>query len=900
MAVKLPDYTSLGGADVKVSGGPVPSYKPEGFVSDGIGKGLMAAAKAVEAFQADYEKLEDFETQRKFYETMSAADQQFQQDSQNADPTGRDFAKTAAQNYGSHFDSFLSNVPQRLRPQYEATIARQRMSYGHKATDFEFRQRESHYSVEVQNRANALAPGVLANPDSYDSAVADATGFLDSSGLSPTARHTLRGKIEDTLAASRIQGLRNSGRTQEADDFEIQLDERERQRQQSAPALGPAPAGAAPGYVAPRADVESHIVQSARARGIDPNIALRVYRSEGSSQWQSTVVKNGHRERSYGPFQLYIDGGLGNKFQRETGLDPRDPSTWRENIDFALDEAKQGGWGPWYGAKAAGITGRRGLDGEPVRTAQADTGTATDASSSSARGGAQADINDLNTDLPVGRWQAYGQRQQFEVDKAIKKQQTEAARADAEMEKAEAARMDRILIDASAGLGTLPPRVMIEENPGLKEEKRNELLRKYDAASKDAVLVQKSLVKFSDPNGGTYNPFDPDEKKAVDKIYGVLGGNLDALESIVRRTGMVPTPAVRDLRGALVSNDPQRVGAAMSVAVGLMDRNPNIFAGKEGANEIEDAAVAYRQYVDRFGWKAEQATAKIIEDQSAEYKASVKARIKGEDINELVRKKLKIDDLGEGFDTSWLPLSDPKVEFTGKARAAVFSDYAELFKLKYEETGNVDVAKKQAIAQLKKVWGVTRVAGGDGVVMHFSPEQARAYADIPNVSDRIAEQAMADIKESTGQDVDRKSLILAPRPGGQTSRAYMTGEPVPYTLSWFDKNGNLQVGQRAWIADPKPMRDAMSAERQRQFEVEHGTAEMFRKVREPTPARKEEMRIKAEQDEVSRQQRLGEVEALAGDRQRRREQFEKNRGLVLPDVAPSPREILPSGPEGVP
>jgi hypothetical protein len=109
--------------------------------------------------------------------------------------------------------------------------------------------------------------------------------------------------------------------------------------------------------------VSQYITQAAIARGIDPQIALRVYQSEGAGGWQSNVYKNGQREKSYGPYQLYTGGGLGNEFQQKTGLDPSDPSTWKQNIDFALDKAKEGGWGPWYGAKKVGITGMAGING---------------------------------------------------------------------------------------------------------------------------------------------------------------------------------------------------------------------------------------------------------------------------------------------------------------------------------------------------------------------------------------------------------------------------------------------------------------------------------------------------------------------------------------------------------
>lgn len=118
------------------------------------------------------------------------------------------------------------------------------------------------------------------------------------------------------------------------------------------------------------AQLEQYIRRAARARGIDPDIAVRVARSEGLAPgvWQSNVRRGGRREPSYGPFQLLVGGpgtghpaGMGNDFQRDTGLDPSDPSTVHAQIDYALDQASQGGWGPWYGARAVGIDRWEGI-----------------------------------------------------------------------------------------------------------------------------------------------------------------------------------------------------------------------------------------------------------------------------------------------------------------------------------------------------------------------------------------------------------------------------------------------------------------------------------------------------------------------------------------------------------
>lgn len=112
-------------------------------------------------------------------------------------------------------------------------------------------------------------------------------------------------------------------------------------------------------------EIGAYIRDAAIKRGIDPDIALRVAKSEGGiDSWnlQSNYVKNGVREDSWGPFQLYKGGGLGNKFMAKTGLDPALAANGPAGVDFALDEAKKSGWGAWYGAGKAGIGNWEGID----------------------------------------------------------------------------------------------------------------------------------------------------------------------------------------------------------------------------------------------------------------------------------------------------------------------------------------------------------------------------------------------------------------------------------------------------------------------------------------------------------------------------------------------------------
>ena len=129
------------------------------------------------------------------------------------------------------------------------------------------------------------------------------------------------------------------------------------------PTSGTTPGAAGPSRDDPRG-VVPYIRERATALGIDPDVAERVARSEGVSSFQSTVIqKDGRREPSYGALQLYTGGGMGNDFQRDTGLDPSDPKNEKATIDYALQKARTGGWTPWHGAKGAGIGPRTGIPG---------------------------------------------------------------------------------------------------------------------------------------------------------------------------------------------------------------------------------------------------------------------------------------------------------------------------------------------------------------------------------------------------------------------------------------------------------------------------------------------------------------------------------------------------------
>jgi peptidoglycan hydrolase-like protein with peptidoglycan-binding domain len=138
------------------------------------------------------------------------------------------------------------------------------------------------------------------------------------------------------------------------------------------------PSYQAPGYPEgmTQGAMEKIISKEATARGIDPVVAIKIFRSEGAGAYQSGVKRTGKgslggREASFGPYQLYIGGGMGNQYEQATGRDLTKDNTAEgitNQIRFALDQATKLGWKPWYGRGPAGVGERDGLDGsKPIR-----------------------------------------------------------------------------------------------------------------------------------------------------------------------------------------------------------------------------------------------------------------------------------------------------------------------------------------------------------------------------------------------------------------------------------------------------------------------------------------------------------------------------------------------------
>lgn len=130
------------------------------------------------------------------------------------------------------------------------------------------------------------------------------------------------------------------------------------------------------------AEIEDFIADAAQKRGISPDTAEKVARSEGGVDEYAKVGKFS-TGWSFWSFQLHYGGagyeqfgtvaGMGTGFTKLTGWQPGDERAWRDAARYALNRVKAGGWSPWYGAAAVGVGQWDGIDRTAPWDANAET-----------------------------------------------------------------------------------------------------------------------------------------------------------------------------------------------------------------------------------------------------------------------------------------------------------------------------------------------------------------------------------------------------------------------------------------------------------------------------------------------------------------------------------------------
>lgn len=777
-------------ADLRVDG-----VSPAAFGAAGgaglqqVGEAGAEAAKAMQQFelvkQQEANRLAEFDRQTQF--VAFGSDQATKLEEQSRDLTGpaQDFTKTFMGGFDADAAAFLEKVPERDRPAWQARMAQLRAGVSAGALKTEFAQRDSYYKTTLADTLGKLQNGAMSQPDKLADWMQQGEHVIAASGLSAQDKLDYTTKWKGAVAVAAAQG--DIQRDPEGAmarlggiDFIVSVGDGT-----------PAAAGTISG------SQQDAIRSAAKQLGVTP-VELAALASYESAGTMKPSVTGGDGGRYVGIFQF------GPEEQRRYGVSPK--SSFEDQVKalvrFAKDRGYKSGMGwkklyttinagnPNASVKAADSNGTqedhyRQIEGAHFAKGRAFLGVQGEGGVSGegtvvSRTVGTGEVDPRYADIPIdARVQLIGAAER-QIDR--REREVEAAEKQAHDEWLNTFMTD--LVDGNAGREDIEA---ARKSGALKDV--NEIvaaLNIVEAREKETAALD--FYNAATAGGGQLNPFDENAKKGAEAAFQqqvkVEGANpMQVAANIWQRSGVLPESGATMIRGALVSTDPNRVAAGASVAANMLQRNPNAFAGVQGGDQIEKAAALYSHYVNDLGMTAQDAAARVAQQNAPE----VKRRL---DVNkpqlDAFRADLRKRDVGNIMSNAlggWFVI-DPDFTAPEQINAAA-QDYADFALDHYEKNGDPAAAEAYAVQQMKKLYGAV-----DGRIMKFPP--TRAYPPVGGSHNYIFEQAAADIQSVTGRKIDPKNIYLMPIPTA-TAQAFRAGRPVPYAVHYIDTVGGQKV-----------------------------------------------------------------------------------------------------------
>lgn len=781
----------------------------------GVAAGAVAEKAKTEREQADeYKTMSQFVTWRD--QQRRAYDDAVKSLSLDASPDG--FSKTWTETYDKSAREFFAGVPEALRAKFDLRLVEERDRIVAGATEAERSVGTAFHGRNVVNVLDGLRKTIDANPREAGSYLQDGLTVIDNAPLPADAKFKLREQWQRDGRVSAVEGLfkrdpgiltrpsASAGATPSfAPDVNAAIDD----------------AAAAAGVDSDTLRRFAKIESSGRAsvvtgsyKGLfqlsDAEFAKHgggdIFNARDNAMAAAKKLKaeSAEFEAKYGRTPTAGDiymlhqqgaGGYANHMAK-----PSAPA-WQNMADTAEGRQKGEGWAKQaiWGNLPADAKARFGsvdnvTSAEFVQYWKARVegggrfgGSDTVAASERAGGGARSARANVPADaakpsdgpsvydLPEFQALRFEDQQklidQLERDNAerLRAEKARLAEEKAALVAAKGAEKERL--DLAIELGDIRDKRSILQNQAIDDGDKAVLLRRLDEKNKEFAGTELLLSKIE--RGESLNPFDPDTKKAADKLHETVAKKLSATmpadeaakrlvayeNDFVMKTGVVPVDVIRGIRGGLSSGNVDQVTAALDRADRLMSIRDNPFDGHDGGDGVEKAVLAYRRQI-QLGDSKEKAVSDFLQRQTPEFKRAEAVRRK--EVTALLKNRT-IAEVTNEYD-GWFSF-EPGAGPTAN-ESAILGDYKDLFSEAYAENGNEDAARAVALGQMKKLYGVSEVTGNKTVMRN--PPEAK-FPPIGGSHEYIARQLVETVKGAAGVDVDKKriALVPVPLPGGQ-------------------------------------------------------------------------------------------------------------------------------------
>ena len=738
----LPDKRVLGdrfGSASQARGAPsqgatVSLYRSAARDIQSAAQSVERTGVEVEKIKQDDDKAQEYRLSREFAEFASNERTLLQQSKRGVKSNElQGFGERYRAGYTERAKQFFQNVPEELKPQYDAILFNQEDKLATDATDFEFVARDAETKAGIQETTNKLSTAVRTDPTGKKDLLRSGIAMIENSGLPEITKKSQIRALRKSLTTSEITGHleRNDiGGAREVLNNSSPIVDRIIGVESGGKATAKNPKSSATGLgqfiESTWLDViNRHFPEVKRGKTRAQILALRnnpklsrqataIYTAEN----QSSLRKAGVPVTPGTTYLAHFLGPGGAKALLRTTNKGR-------SVKAVLADT--------VGAKKAGQI--VSANGSILRGKSVDQVIAW--AERKMKGVGQADLSPDEQRV----WHDRINSAEAGLERSVKTQQNEQRtefynQLLKNLDDGKASQADIDLAEQAGVLDTFERR-----------EKAEKVLNKAQEDVRARERVESALRGES-----VLDPNDTDDKKALNTLFnkGISGDDRDGrtalaqrdvktanrLTALAHRVSAIPADAASALTAQLRSKDPEAQLFALQTLGKLHDANPAVF--DRAFNKSDKARVTDFLRLSQFMDK-DRLLETVRERDDLRNRGTLEVVDKeSREATKDVTPDVIIDRLfGSTFKT------DPDL-VSADLGAGMVTDYQNLYRVAYRETGDHERSEEIANQQMQRLWNTSNVTG-NRVVMRFPPELN--YPEVGGSHEWMTEQLRSSVEQ---------------------------------------------------------------------------------------------------------------------------------------------------------